>query len=253
MILRGRRLINRVIKLLSTRIEFATSLSEAPNNSIIFFPDHTATFHCGISAFVAFKGDGSAGDLDLDRMLEACSSLKTKTLPMEGSKITKNYLGGDDFLDGFYQTCQSLKQEEIFCRIFFSQTSRKQLALITENLEELINTELTAFKDQAAAIAPKYVEIISARIEKLRDICWCLKKEILENISLISKLNQTLEGSGNTKGLKVFKRINAVLNSIDRLEVREGTLQAYPLFSHSQKKNLNGSGKDCSKQDYLKD
>ncbi|MBF0230435.1 MAG: SIS domain-containing protein [Desulfamplus sp.] len=106
------------------------------------------------------------------------------------------------------------------------------------------------------------VEIALKRVDKLKDICWCIKREILENIIRIRQLSvagclsiasvgclsvgsddylpvgsdgsandiknnydaKTVCNAGcpplNKNQVLNFKRINAVLNSIDRLEVR---------------------------------
>jgi glucosamine--fructose-6-phosphate aminotransferase (isomerizing) len=69
-------------------------------------------------------------------------------------------------------------------------------------------------------LSPENIEIISSGLEKLEDIGWCLKNEIIENIKAIGDLAMNLENSNNIRGAKVFKRLNAVLNSLDRLEVR---------------------------------
>ncbi|WP_291462006.1 SIS domain-containing protein [Desulfobacula sp.] len=84
----------------------------------------------------------------------------------------------------------------------------------------MIKDQTVIFKKEVSNLSSSDVEIISLRLEKLQDICWCLKKEILDNITAISNLAIGLENSDNVPGLRIFKRINAVLNSIDRLEVR---------------------------------
>ncbi len=207
-------------KLFSIHIEFAKPISQAKENSIIFFPHCPTTFCCGISAFVAFKGNGSAKDLNLNQMQEACSSLKSKALPLKNASIKKNYLGGDSFLNSLFEASQSLKQEELFAELFFNLDKKEQLNQISDALSQLIQDQKLFFKKELSNLSSENVEIISLRIEKLQDICWCLKKEVLDNITAISGLHTGLENSENQKGLKVFKRINAVLNSIDRLEVR---------------------------------
>jgi glucosamine--fructose-6-phosphate aminotransferase (isomerizing) len=61
---------------------------------------------------------------------------------------------------------------------------------------------------------------MSARIEKLKDIAWCLQSEIIDNLEKIRDLSKGLREAPTLSALSMFKKINAVLNSIDRLEVR---------------------------------
>jgi glucosamine--fructose-6-phosphate aminotransferase (isomerizing) len=63
---------------------------------------------------------------------------------------------------------------------------------------------------------------MSQQIETLRDIAWCLRAEILGNIAKVRELVTGGEGgdSASPPVLQVFRNLNAVLNSIDRMEVR---------------------------------
>ncbi|MBC2703000.1 SIS domain-containing protein [Desulfobacula sp.] len=214
MILQGKHFLNpffnRVKKLFSINIEFGTSITGAEENAIIFFPYQPNTVSCGISAFVAFKGSGSPEHFNLNPLQEMVLSLKTKS----------DVSGSDDLLNTLFKECQGFKQENIFSDLFFNKEKRRLLLSISKTIEQLIKDQTAAFKKEDSNLSSSDVEIISNRLEKLQDIFWCLKKEILDNITAISNLTIGLESSDNTRGLKIFKRINAVLNSIDRLEVR---------------------------------
>ncbi|MBW2654525.1 MAG: SIS domain-containing protein, partial [Deltaproteobacteria bacterium] len=126
----------------------------------------------------------------------------------------------DDLLNKLFKKCQEIKQESAFSDLFFNTEKRGLLLSISKTIEQLIKDQTGAVKKEDATLSSSEVKIISNRLEKLQDICWCLKKEILDNITAINNLTIGLENSGNVRGLKIFKRINAVLNSIDRLEVR---------------------------------
>ncbi|MCK4767502.1 MAG: glutamine--fructose-6-phosphate aminotransferase, partial [Desulfobacula sp.] len=214
MILQGKHFLNpffnRVKKLFSINIEFGTSITGAEENAIIFFPYQPNTVSCGISAFIAFKGSGSPEHFNLNPLQEMVLSLKTKS----------DFSGSDDLLNTLFEECQGFKQEGIFSVLFFNKEKRKLLLSISKTIEQLIKDQTAAFKEEDSNLSSSDIEIISNRLEKLQDICWCLKKEILDNITAISNLTIGLESSDNARGLKIFKRINAVLNSIDRLEVR---------------------------------
>ena len=214
MILQGKHFLNpffnRVKKLFSINIEFGTSITGAEENAIIFFPYQPNTVSCGISAFIAFKGSGSPEHFNLNPLQEMVLSLKTKS----------DFSGSDDLLNTLFEECQGFKQEGIFSVLFFNKEKRRLLLSISKTIEQLIKDQTAAFKEEDSNLSSSDIEIISNRLEKLQDICWCLKKEILDNITAISNLTIGLESSDNARGLKIFKRINAVLNSIDRLEVR---------------------------------
>lgn len=204
----------------SLNIEIGKSIQHAKKGSIIFFPNKPNTLSCGISAFVAFKGSTIEQNFDLTRIQEMILLLKKEGLSSQMVSIQDNFLKGDNFLDLLFDNCQKLKQENIFCDLFFSKKKRKLLSSVIKSIEKLKNEQLAVFKKKFSNFSSLEVEIISTRLEKLDDIFWCLKKEILDNINCINNLAIDIENSRNIKGLKIFKRINAVLNSIDRLEVR---------------------------------
>jgi glutamine---fructose-6-phosphate transaminase (isomerizing) len=228
----------KLMKLISAiKIEFGKSLFKAKENSIIFFPDYPNIISCGISALVAFKGSNSKPEKsNLDNIQEMLPLLKERGLSSEviseKNDLQNTFLGGDGFLNKIFKNCEELKQENIFAGLFFNQIEKDQLSSTIDVIEILIKDQTSYFNKNISNFSPNEIEIISQNLEKLEDIGWCLKKEILNNITAINKLainlknssngtnNDTDNAACNTRGLKVFKRLNAVLNSIDRLEVR---------------------------------
>ena len=215
-----KRLCHLINHVCSIKIELGTSVGQAGKNTIIVFPDLPNTLSCGISAFVAFKGSDTSTSLDLSPVQEMVLSLKTKSLSSDVLSIRDDFPGSDDLLAALFEECQRFKQENIFSDLFFDTEKRDRLISTSKAIEQVIKDQTLAYKKELANLSSADAEIISCRLEKLRDIAWCLKKEILENITAINDLGVGLKGSENISGLAVFKRINAVLNSIDRLEVR---------------------------------
>jgi len=207
-------------KLFSINIGIGMSINQAKNNSILFFPNQPNTVSCGISAFVAFKGSAPCHALDLMPIEKMVLSIKTNQLLPDSKPVLDSFPGSDDLLCRLFKACQELKQEYFFCDLFYSKDKQKTLLSISQTIEQLIMDQTDVFKKHFATLSSSDVDAISSGLEKLQDISWCLKKEILDNIYAISNLSLGLERYHNTEGLKIFKRINAVLNSIDRLEVR---------------------------------
>ncbi|MCK5683425.1 glutamine--fructose-6-phosphate aminotransferase, partial [bacterium] len=205
-----------LIKKLSTiEIVIGESLHTAKPNSLIFFPCQPNLLACGISALVAFKGnDIKPGKSNLDKIQKTVPILKknglTHEFKSENKTLIKAFLGGDEVLNKLFNTCQELKEENIFSDLFFNQEKKDQLKSIINTFNKLVNDQSAKFKETISNFSSQDVEIISQSIEKLKDINWCLKKEIADNITAIKSLSIQLENSGNTDGLKVFKRLNAV-------------------------------------------
>jgi len=215
-----KRLCHLIKRICSINIEIGTSMEATGKNRIIIFPDIPNTLSCGISAFVAFKGSDTPRLFDLNPVQEMVLSLKTKSLTSDVLSIREDFPGSDDLLNALFEECQTLKQETVFSELFFDKEKSQALLSVSEAIEQLIEDQTLTFKKEVSNLSSLDVEIISLRLEKLRDISWCIKKEVLDNITAINDLAIGLKNSNNVSGLRIFKRINAVLNSIDRLEVR---------------------------------
>ncbi|MDA8403128.1 MAG: SIS domain-containing protein, partial [Desulfobacteraceae bacterium] len=64
------------------------------------------------------------------------------------------------------------------------------------------------------------VETMSRRLEKLKDAAWRMDCDVVQNFAKIKALRSLAVAPSSLPELAALKNINAVLNSIDRLEVR---------------------------------
>ena len=229
------RFLHLIRKTFTRPIEIGKSLDQAKENSLILFPYQPNVFSCGISAYIAFKDGQPDAGFDLVQFSKQISRLNKMSLSKAGTDsllIGKEFLGGDKLLGQLFINAQSLKQESVFSRIFFDKDLIQKLTNIIDIAGQIIIDKQMEFKNAMSNLSSSDVDIISLRLEKLKDIFWCLEKEVLDNIFAIKNiaptLDHTLDPSGkqpvdkpdNIEGLGIFKRINAVLKSIDRLEVR---------------------------------
>lgn len=237
------RFLHLIRKTFTRPVEIGKSLDQAKENSLILFPYHPNVFSCGISAYIAFKNGQPDSGFDLVQFSKQISGLNKTSLSkaeIDSLLIKKEYLGGDKLLEQLYKNTQSLKQESVFSRIFFDNDQILKLRNTIDIAAQLITDKQSEFKNAMSNLSSQDVDIVSLRLEKLKDIFWCLKKEVLDNIFAIKNIAPNLDHnqgqaakqsakpsidksddkSDNFQGLEIFKRINAVLNSIDRLEVR---------------------------------
>jgi len=81
--------------------------------------------------------------------------------------------------------------------------------------------EQFALESRAAHFSTGDLEIINSRLTRMKDVCWALERDILDNIGGILRL----AGSERPEELapeafRKYRIINFLLNSLDRLEVR---------------------------------
>ncbi|MCK5098473.1 MAG: glutamine--fructose-6-phosphate aminotransferase, partial [Desulfobacteraceae bacterium] len=219
------KLKNYLNKFLSMNIEIGKPISRAKNNSIIFFPYYPNRFNCGICALVTYKGENKNNHDDLLKQIETLvKTVKQNQMGLDLSKniksIKEKYLGGNNTLDHLLKNTHILRQRKPFLVILSDQSQENRIKKTAKNLSDIVKTEKNNFKQKMVNLSHKDVKIISDRLEKLEDSFWCLEKEVLSNIEKIKKLSIPNSESKNNESIKIFKEINAVLNSLDRLEVR---------------------------------
>ncbi len=124
-------------------------------------------------------------------------------------------------LNHLWELVRALKQEQEFTALFSDPEQIQALSRTADTLSEIITRFQDGFTRTKPTLPPRTVEKLSVCLETLKDIHWCLKQEVLGNVTTIADLMPpNLFKTSPLESLSIFQRINAVLNSIDRLEVR---------------------------------
>ncbi len=204
-----------------SHIQVGKSLDQVRENTLVLFPCMPNRLCCGICALVAFKAPATEKTDPLQNRIDQLGALIPDANVESLFSDPDRYCPTDDGLTRFWESARNLKQETVFNTLFFDSAQRTALSGKTRTLSELITRWEDRFTREKATLPPRTVEIISPCLEKLKDIHWCLEKEVLGNISAIADLiPPDLFKKNHSDNLKIFQRINAVLNSMDRLEVR---------------------------------
>jgi glucosamine--fructose-6-phosphate aminotransferase (isomerizing) len=218
-------LYRKIHAYLVAEVYFCRSLRGVPQGAIVFFPVRQSLLCCGIAGIVSFKKKQTENcrvDIaQLEHMLQriqahGCESCKVD----DDSDIDEQYLGGKALIDSLWRSAQTMKNEAPFFSIFMNQKNQHQLEQLSQQLSQIIADEANLLSDHMGRLDAPKVDMMSARIENLKDIVWCLRWEILENIKKTQNLMNPAHISPTPTTVAFFKKINAVLNSIDRLEVR---------------------------------
>jgi glucosamine--fructose-6-phosphate aminotransferase (isomerizing) len=98
--------------------------------------------------------------------------------------------------------------------------AQNRLQQMAARLAALTATESDLLAEQMGHLSAERVDLIAQAIEKLKDINWRLEKDILTHTQKIQNLLARSPKRPSLSSVCLFKKLNAVLNSIDRLEVR---------------------------------
>ncbi len=191
--------------------------------SIIFFPCRTTTFSCGLAGIVTFAAPQGGDAPDIRRLAEMMTCTADGGLSacsQKGVDIAAGYLGGGAHMTAFLSAVQELKRDGAFAHIVLQPESEQRLAGLVGRAQEVIAREDQALSEAMGRMEAAEVDTVAARIEVLRDIHWALKFELIENAGKVRRLLEKSPQPRSTRAIMRMKKINAVLNSLDRLEVR---------------------------------
>ncbi len=206
-------------------IYFGKSMASVPGGSIILFPCWENILCCGLAGIVSFKNKKKTSShfdtASLDDMVKKIEERCFAFCKKNDFSLEAHYLGGQSLIDSLFQAVRALKGEDHFFEIFINKDIQNKLSKLAGRLHGIIDKEAKIFYDNIGYFKSDEADRISRRIEDLRDIAWCFTSEIADNIKRTADLLGHRSDEPPTPHLvKIFKNINAVLNSIDRLEVR---------------------------------
>jgi glucosamine--fructose-6-phosphate aminotransferase (isomerizing) len=196
----------------------------APPYSIIFLPLYRQTFFCGFAGILTIKTGEPPPQIDpvqtIDQLFSKIRGKDSQSL-LSGSMVTGDYLGGNNGLAEIAESVLHLKEDFSFETLFFQPEKTKELVSLVGSMKSFFLEEEKFIEDCAGNFSTTDMEIINARHILMKDITWSMEKDILENIGKILALTGAERvGDVFPEALKKYKKLNFLLNSIDRLEVR---------------------------------
>ncbi|MDP2647339.1 MAG: SIS domain-containing protein [Desulfobacterales bacterium] len=179
---------------------------------------------CGIAGILSFTGRPTASPgVDIPRLNQIAGNIEEHLFEACRTKDgfdAASYMGGENTVDAFFQAVRRLKNTALFTEIMQTPAILAELTALARRLSVIIDSEAGHFSDQVGFLPSRSVDAVSGRIECLKDIHWCIRNEIAENIRKIQDLVSFQDVLPTPAVIQIFKDINAVLNSLDRLEVR---------------------------------
>ncbi|HUN54054.1 MAG TPA: SIS domain-containing protein [Smithella sp.] len=192
--------------------------------AIIFFPVTDSQLNCGFAGLMTFRSNKKTEAFNADITLtELWEKIKISGLKktLSGGMTVKDYLHGLKTLNSMEKTALALKEESAQEFIFFQAGRSKKLFNLVEKMKLFLEEEEKILEDNASNFSSSDLEIINSRIILFKDTQWSLEKDILDNFAKITDLTGAKDSSSiNPAAFKKYRKINLLLNSLNRLEVR---------------------------------
>jgi|TARA_B100000315_G_scaffold39358_1_gene34092 glucosamine--fructose-6-phosphate aminotransferase (isomerizing) len=214
----------RCLFYLQADIYFGKNLAGIPKHSFVLFPFHSSLLSCGLMGIVAYKrGKEKMDRLDLSLFEDTVRRIKENPYPSHvenESFLDKNFFQESQLVSGALKAARELKTESHFYEILIKPMFQDKLLKIGEHISNIIHIQEKWLAENMGDLIPDAVDAIAERITHLKDISWCISSEILNNIPKVKELSSNPDELLGRGAIKVFQQINAVMNSLDRLEVR---------------------------------
>ena len=190
--------------------------------ALILFPLLPATLCCGLAGIVVLrrKGPPDPPGADLPLLFRQASGNDLAAL-LDGRIIAAEYLRGKASLDAMERELLRLKEEEAFRRLFFSAVEARYLVGLVKSMHAFLSAEEALLEERAGRLSTTDSEVVNRGLVIIRDLVWGLEHDILGNIERIVQLaGAAAVADVDPEALPKYRKINALLNCLDRLEVR---------------------------------
>ena len=198
--------------------------SSIPGPSIIFFPVMPFQLNCGFAGLMTLRLAKSNAVVTADfTFIELWEKIKNSGLGkiLSGESTAASCFGGFEDLNLMENATLALKQENAQEIIFFDEVRAQKLFVLAREMNLFLAAQEKLLEENAAKFASVDLEIINSRIILIKDIVWILEKDILANFEKIINLSGEKNSAAiNSAAFKKYRKINLLLNSLDRLEVR---------------------------------
>lgn len=193
-----------------------------PGRSIILFPMLPATLACGLAGILAIRGDRTSAISEVvDRLRRSVEELRKRLHDGEPhrSNVPDHYLGGSESLDTIDREIDLLKSDDAFSALLLHGVLLSDLRKLSQSLSALAVSEEERLDRKAGALSTEQAELANGFLSRLRDASWSLERDLL---GALERGNDFFGGRGHlSRGIaQKFRKIDLLLNALDRLEVR---------------------------------
>ena len=192
--------------------------------ALVFFPLSANILCCGLAGILAVrKADGPGDFRESESPAVPFERIRKRHIRevLSGAIPSERYLDGKDALAGLEQAIQELKRDDIFERLFFDAERTARMRTLSGEINAFVAAEESVLEAHADRFATGDLEIVNSRLVQMKDIGWALEKDILDNVERICGLAAAATpGEVPPAAFGKYRKINYLLNCLDRLEVR---------------------------------
>jgi len=177
--------------------------------SIILFPNRSATLFCGLAGIVACRAPSQPESVDIQALKKIATSFEPDTI-LEDTTLT----------DQLQYRSKALNRPASFLAIYQDKRETQRLDALIQQLNQYVAAKAEWHAKYRSRLSARQNKTADREMDQLRDIHWSLAMELKNNIDHVAELAHGLPKPVPPQAVAALRNLNAVLNSIDRLEVR---------------------------------
>ncbi len=217
------RVCRRTIRFMrSWKIFVGVNPQKVAGPALILFPLAPMTLCCGLAGILTVKGrvtpDTPGEDLSL---LFGRASASDLAALLDGRINAPEYLGGNPSAEKMERELLRMKGEDAFRRLFFAADGVRRLADLSARMHRFLLAEEAILEEKAGRFSTTDIEAVNRGLVLIRDLVWGLDHDILDNVQrIVSLAGARRAAEVDAEALPKYRKINTLLNCLDRLEVR---------------------------------
>lgn len=215
--------LSGLLRILRAPVYFGRHPASVPPGAIVLFPLSPNRLGCGIAGLVALRRAKTPERPNWDRIenqVDAVVALEAGSRPAGAQGSAPGRPEGEDGIAALAAEVLRLRRRSAFLTLFSDAAARARARDLAARIGEAAEREAHLFREHAGRLPAAEAERVAERIERLKDIAWWLQAEVLNNVERVEALAASWSDPPPAEGLLVLRDLNAVLNSIDRMEVR---------------------------------
>ncbi|NPU83446.1 MAG: SIS domain-containing protein [Syntrophaceae bacterium] len=191
--------------------------------AVILFPLQLGLLACGLAGIVTIRRAGSPGETaGVERLRLVLGRVREKGMKAlrMGALQPPDYLEPETLRE-LDAGASRLKEDGPYQDLFFRDGQVADLRLLCAELEGFVGQEEKELEEAATSFSTADLEILGSRQILLKDILWTLEKDVLANVDRIAALaGASSPQDVDPAAFGKYRRMNFLLNCVDRLEVR---------------------------------
>ncbi|MGA1874432.1 MAG: SIS domain-containing protein [bacterium] len=194
------------------------------HSALVLFPFHPNLICCGLVGVVEFrkKSPPLAAAGVVNRIRELLYELRDQNDQADEIKFSPQGIQKrNETVHGLEQLSQQCRRSAVFYDLFLHKSIREDLSQYSRDLKTLIEDEEREREKKGTRIPSGLLEVYNKELVILKDVVWSIQNECLANIRKVKEMTGKNKAFAfQPQVVQEFRKINFILNNLDRLEVR---------------------------------